>query len=727
LPLWSVWLISLVFIIGLGIAKVHFDKAINHFFIDFFALGWLAFVMYCMSLAPGEPLNFLQRFGVFLFFLPIILLLTRFWSEFKKLSPFHRGIGLILFLLSLLTCLAAGFFGPVDQENYVFGSYIQLGGWGEIALLLYFCLIFLGMSMLFEIFRSPTTSADQLRLKRYFFSLVLMAGASVDFLPAIGIAVYPLGGVLLIAGALLIEEENWQRIEKISEKLHTWKLFFLVIACLFLPWVAGASGLIRRLALLDSGSYWILFFCYNLFYPIFLAAGIYALKSFLHPLQSNYKNLTIAISKAICQNSNPSQLIGVLQQQFHDFLGTKNSVFVLHDFEKNSYRAYDVQGAFRAFPLPIADLYRMSHPGSKSWLDLQTSGLAEEQQQVARSISEDLNCRWLFRMINEENTLGFIAIQPENNKKQSAAWADILQEINPLLAVAIHHLYLHEHMRDLSRQIWEINNQLQAKVSKSTLELERALSQTMKIREEQENFFTMASHNLRTPLTSIKAASSLLFGEIPPSDKEKIAQILKSNIKRMEILISDIIDIVRMENPSGTLAFSRFEVKKIIDEVCEEVSWTYQDKSISWIIDLKQNIQTLYADGPRLKMVFWHLLSNAFKFNKNNGKVVVCGQRIHTGELISYNLAPSNLIGNYFEFSVADEGEGIQEEDIAYLFEVFHQNIKSNKRYQGNGLGLFMVKQIISKHGGAIKMAPGTNGGTVVSFILPEESENPGH
>jgi len=237
----------------------------------------------------------------------------------------------------------------------------------------------------------------------------------------------------------------------------------------------------------------------------------------------------------------------------------------------------------------------------------------------------------------------------------------------------------------------------------------RDISNEKEIDKMKSEFVSVVSHELKTPLTIIKAAvKTILDGSYGPLNEisEKILKTCSNNINRMERLIDDLLDISKIEAGKIELRCEPVNIKNIADEVVNQLV----AKSLEKGIDIDVNVNSsepisVYADTDKLFQIFNNLIFNGIKFTERGGRVAV-------------NIYDK---GDNVEVSVADTGRGIGKEDIPKLFSKFEQfGKKVSGAPKGTGLGLAITKNLVKMHGGDIRVDSSIGRGSTFTFNLPK-------
>ena len=229
----------------------------------------------------------------------------------------------------------------------------------------------------------------------------------------------------------------------------------------------------------------------------------------------------------------------------------------------------------------------------------------------------------------------------------------------------------------------------------------------------KSQFLANMSHELRTPLNAIIGFSELLedqaYGELYQRQHKYVTNIMSSGRHLLQ-LINDILDLAKIEAGRLVLEPSEFTVATALDDVQGIVEPLALTKRISFTVESSEDLPPLTADRPKLKQIFYNLVSNAIKFTPEGGKVVVTAKAVEEGVLIS----------------VADSGIGIDPANLDRIFLEFEQVDSSYARQQeGTGLGLALTRRLVELHGGRIWVESEPGHGSTFSFVLPATPPSP--
>lgn len=228
------------------------------------------------------------------------------------------------------------------------------------------------------------------------------------------------------------------------------------------------------------------------------------------------------------------------------------------------------------------------------------------------------------------------------------------------------------------------------RIAKMALTLERANIELKKLDKAKSEFISIASHQLRTPLSVIKSFLSMIledfYGSIPDSVRDKMKKSMESN-ERLIRLVDDLLDLSHMERGKMKFDFKKVSFQKVVESVFEEMEPQAKSKGLQFIYHRPQKHDFMIkADDEKLRQVITNLMDNAIKYTEK-GKIEVRLKRTDH-EIV---------------FSIKDMGIGILPEEKKYLFKRFVRGKKVSRLWtEGVGLGLYVARLIVEAHHGQI-------------------------
>jgi PAS domain S-box-containing protein len=239
-----------------------------------------------------------------------------------------------------------------------------------------------------------------------------------------------------------------------------------------------------------------------------------------------------------------------------------------------------------------------------------------------------------------------------------------------------------------------------------TVAVFRDFTHEAEIDRMKSDFVSIVSHELRTPLTSIKGYLDLvLMGAAGPTSKqqESFLQIAKSNTDRLHGLVSDLLDISRMESGKVELDVQVVSLLQVVEQVSDSMRKEFHDRGLTLAVDVPPELPEILGDHARISQILINLLSNAYKYTREGGAIL----RVRPGKRV-------------LQVDVIDTGVGISLEDQENLgTPFFRAEEKAVRQETGSGLGLTITKSLVEMHGGEMRVKSKPGMGSTFTFTLP--------
>lgn len=222
--------------------------------------------------------------------------------------------------------------------------------------------------------------------------------------------------------------------------------------------------------------------------------------------------------------------------------------------------------------------------------------------------------------------------------------------------------------------------------------------------EMKSGMLSLVSHELKTPLTSVRMGIHLLLEENVGTLTEKQTELLlaaRDESDRLQTIIDHLLDMGRLESGGVQLDLQPESAGGLVWDAVSHVESAYRDKGVHLHVQIPDGVSPVLADPARIEYVFANLLNNALKFTAPGGQVTV----------------EAGAEGGMVRFTVADTGIGIPAEAIGRVFDRFYR-VPRAKQLGGAGLGLAIAKEIVEKHGGTISVQSREGDGSRFSFML---------
>jgi PAS domain S-box-containing protein len=234
------------------------------------------------------------------------------------------------------------------------------------------------------------------------------------------------------------------------------------------------------------------------------------------------------------------------------------------------------------------------------------------------------------------------------------------------------------------------------------LENAKLYEEIQKLNDKKDEFIGLASHELKTPVTSLSGYLQIINRRLPADDANK-AFIQKAlvQINKLSVLISDLLDVSKIETGQLPLSFSGFDLQQLVHEVIEVMQ--YSTRTHRLVLDSSLNKLMVTADKQRIEQVIINLLTNAIKYSPGTDRI---------------NIAVS-LADNKALVSVQDFGLGISQEQQERIFTRFYRVEDIASHISGLGIGLFISREIINRHNGRLWVESGQGKGSIFFFEIP--------
>lgn len=224
---------------------------------------------------------------------------------------------------------------------------------------------------------------------------------------------------------------------------------------------------------------------------------------------------------------------------------------------------------------------------------------------------------------------------------------------------------------------------------------------------QQSDFMSEMVHELRTPLMALKTSTALLVRpDLPPEKRGYIVSTMQGETERLIRLTSEFLDLARLESGRARLEMSDFEIARLIHECVDIIDSQAGARGIG--VQVQSEDQVVMGDRGKLKQVLLNLLTNAVKYNREGGSV-----------LISTYPHRANADPPMLAVAVSDTGYGISKENQRSMFQKFFRGSDTSGFTAGTGLGLAIAKQIVQGHGGEIWLESEVGQGSTFYLTLP--------
>jgi len=303
-------------------------------------------------------------------------------------------------------------------------------------------------------------------------------------------------------------------------------------------------------------------------------------------------------------------------------------------------------------------------------------------------------------LIRDQVLIGYVCLGEHRTSTYSRRDRRVLSTIADELVIAIQNA--------LSvQEVKELNAHLEQRIDAATKELRTSNAQLQKLDEAKDEFISMASHQLRTPLTSIKGYVSMLMdgdvGEVTKEQKHLLEEAFLSS-ERMVRLIGDFLNVSRLQTGKFVIDKHPADLAKLVGYEIESLETNAASRGLQFTYRKPKNIPELNLDESKIQQVIMNFCDNAMYYSKDNSKIKV--------EL--------KVVDKHVQFTVKDAGIGVPAAERDQLFSKFFRATNARKqRPDGTGVGLFLAKKVIDAHDGKIVFESEEGKGSTFGFKLP--------
>lgn len=257
-------------------------------------------------------------------------------------------------------------------------------------------------------------------------------------------------------------------------------------------------------------------------------------------------------------------------------------------------------------------------------------------------------------------------------------------------------------------EVRKLNDTLEQRISEATRELRASNAQLQRLDEAKDEFISMASHQLRTPLTSIKGYISMLIegdvGEVTKDQKHLLNEVFISS-ERMVRLIGDFLNVSRLQTGKFVIEKHPVDLAQLIQREVDSLAPNATARNQQFVYKAPKNIPLLELDENKIQQVVMNFSDNAIYYSKDDGVITVTLKRTDDG---------------FVEFQVKDKGIGVPKDEQQHLFNKFFRATNARRaRPDGTGVGLFLAKKVIDAHKGAMIFESKEGKGSTFGFRLP--------
>jgi signal transduction histidine kinase len=323
-----------------------------------------------------------------------------------------------------------------------------------------------------------------------------------------------------------------------------------------------------------------------------------------------------------------------------------------------------------------------------------------KENHPVRKLLSNHEVELLLPLTIEHNVVGYLALGEQRTGGYADRDTKILSTVSNELVIAIQNALSVQAVKGL-------NDTLQQRIDEATKELRASNAQLQKLDEAKDEFVSMASHQLRTPLTSVKGYISMVLeedaGKISDAQRHLLNEAFTSS-ERMVHLINDFLNVSRLQTGKFMVDRRAIDLAKITGQEVDSLKTTAGARNLKLRYRKPSYFPTLYIDEGKIRQVIMNFIDNAIYYSSEFSTITIALEQVN-GEAI---------------LTVHNEGIGVPESEKTHLFTKFFRAANARKqRPDGTGVGLYLSKMVVTAHSGKMVFDSAPNEGTTFGFRLP--------
>lgn len=701
----------LLLILSLVVFISNFKKFENIFFSSiglFLAIWSLAIFEFLFN----KNLIVKQEYLVIFYLTPIAFALSAmFFSQyFLNIIKLNKKIDILLLLIGLFFI---SFF--LYDHSFLIKSFHYYGGLNYVVSFHIISYLFYGLYLitnfsilillLLKKIKNTTSLINKQQIELFLFSACLAISGGLIFnyfLPLFNnynfIYLGPLFGLLYF----LINTYSIIYHKQFDIRFYLWRTFGYILAVLFsiiillIPIIFFIKQFLNlKLDFFQLSLILILMILVTIFSPLLIKLVNKLTNKFFYRYYYDPQDLISNINSKIVNTRNINNLIDSLSEVFINDLKIDFIEFYLSNFNNNKNKILNQKD----LPIVLKNLKKQK----TNLINLESDNEFDSEildLKFFKKISIILIIR---DYTNKSNILGFIILGNKlNGGNYSVNDIKVLKSFVNIYTVSIQNLlYFNE--------IQFLNQNLEKKISDATLKLRQSNDKLKQLDVSKDDFISMASHQLRTPLTSVKGYLSMLLegdaGPINESQKTMLNQAFFS-AQKMVYLIADLLNVSRIKTGKFLIENKPSNLANVVEEEVNQLIQSADNNHLSLSFNKPDNFPNLMLDETKIRQVIMNFIDNAIYYTPSGGKINV--------SLVEKNQT--------VEFKVKDNGIGVSKKDQHRLFSKFYRADNARAvRPDGTGLGLYMAKKVIIGENGSLIFESSEGKGSTFGFILNKD------
>ncbi|OGY77819.1 MAG: hypothetical protein A2295_04445 [Candidatus Jacksonbacteria bacterium RIFOXYB2_FULL_44_15] len=699
---------------------------ISFWFVSVSVIWWsFSYFLWLSSSDVNNAMFWVRMLSIGSVLIPVSFLhwiYTLFEIQDKKILKLCYLFTFFILLFSYSTFFIKGV-RPIAGFDYwpipgmVYNLYLFVG---------YFGILGFGLFKLLQLYKK-SSSVQRLQLKYLIAGVIVgCGGGATNFFLWYGVNVLPYGNVLVSAYPILftyaIVKHRLMNIRLVITRSFLFSILVLLVSGFF-----TAAVLVTRL-FFDTTSISTLIFI-NVIVGIIIVLTLAPIRNllakatdhFFFKNQIDHQAVAQRLSNLVSTNLDRDELLIKMARELRDELKVKKADILYYYHQPRGCGIYYSQktkekGTYD--PAIRKHLLNEYHNLTKFFTKYSNIHVREEEERRLDEGNDGVYQRWVAKIVNELEGRGVALVVPVISRRHEKAFiligdkysgdvfdnqdVNLFELIKTQLASALDKSKLYAEAQDF-------NAQLKKKINDATKELRQANARLRELDKAKTLFLSVASHQLRTPLSGIKGFLSMVlekdFGTVPPQINTVLAEVY-ANTNRLIRLVNTFLNVSRIE--AGRLSIMKREEDLVLmsKKIIDELQFVAKDKKLELRLETNKDVILAEIDADKIEDVLINLVDNAIKYT-------VAGQVVL--RLIDH--------GAIVRAEVVDTGQGLEAKEIKLLFNKFVRGTRSFAVHtDGSGLGLYIAKRLVDLHGGKIGVdSPGIGKGCMFWIELPKK------
>lgn len=371
-------------------------------------------------------------------------------------------------------------------------------------------------------------------------------------------------------------------------------------------------------------------------------------------------------------------------------------------FVKYNHTHHVTAGTTHHAGLPVHDAHAIDEYVKKHGSDVLVAELLTPGHHIRRLLVSH-RIALLMPLMREDTVLGYLALGDHQSSGFTNRDIKVLKTVSDELLIAIQNALSVQEVQD-------INANLQQRIDAATTELRTSNARLRRLDAAKDEFLSMASHQLRTPLTSVKGYLSMVLegdvGRITKTQRELLSEAFTSS-ERMVHLIHDFLNVSRLQTGKFALEVGEFDLRALVQMEVNSLQQVAASRQMKLEFVDKAGPTVLTIDETKLQQVVMNYIDNAIYYSHPDTTIIVELEKTKDNAVLR----------------VKDTGIGVPESEQAQLFSKFYRASNARKqRPDGTGVGLYLAQKVISAHGGKVLFESKEGKGSMFGFQLPLEN-----